>query len=1022
MLKKNAYIEITQKIDYNIKTWKNFKIGIKMGRLLSFIVLSITLFVSFALSAKIYIDPQSKNITKKAHVFDVCVLLDAGVDTIKAYKNKRTPSILGSMNRIILQNQAVIVSDAIINLLCKISENTESLFAQQYQNKAQIVLEHIIKHNLIYVSKQEAFAIIIPVNTYDDILPKNILHDTNIVCNLETLGLTNNVTRIPNDKQSIQDAFEKITYEIDIEILNELFSDSPNAKKIKKRIYVGGHGSFAQELRKPARVAFTPSKDVAFAGLSYQQYSQFLERLKKVTCDFLYIKSCYIGGWNQLTIQTKQDEIHENIFKKIDLPFPIVFGSLTDSTSSLYKKANWKNYFRELHTFLSKPITNESNRTWLLQKAWLNKKPLALILKHIAGDLIQNQPSIKIPGIPVSQAIPLGNTVEMLTYPFLLLHEFQTHMKGLPNDFFIFPGIRHILLYPIITMLPIHIMLSQEQLTYAQYYPFYPRFISMVPGKAHHFIKKITIPAKGCDLKAIFTLFGYKKDVSPRLFFIPELQIAFKSNITKNPFGIKRSFRILKLENVAIKTTGTYGEYTFKINDSHFEKERNNYFYATYTPQMDEKIKRKQEKTRKKRKEKKQEHTTTKKLSQEEKEQKRKKKKSKYGWNTIKFIKIPAKKALSTIQSWTMETTPTKEALHIETEKKFRHTIDRYLHPLQPKKSYKPLANGAKTFSEKTINNALQSILKQALQVQISIKNAIKHKINPPQKKRKPKRKKKIDIQTQHLCNIKTKIHNLINNIQTKATENFLFFKTYKVPMVIEALKKVEDLITLLQKTLEQKTKQNILAHANGYFNLANNLQDQGIAMLHKTEAPKKNKIATMIQELLKQTTKNITALLQAKTIQIIQNNIAHFLQDNVEKVIQKIGAEIATIKPKTATFKEFQEKIQHEIEALHIYIINKLIIEKNKITQLYESENLNTQALELLIQALQQLDNLLLNSKQRQKKHTTLETIRKNNDNLQSLQSRIKKSMLTSILPSLLHKTNSTSTAILTTFHTQLR
>jgi hypothetical protein len=237
------------------------------------------------------------------------------------------------------------------------------------------------------------------------------------------------LSRIPQKNRiaHLKKNFSKEKHEpINIESLLSIFSTSPRARDVKKRIYLSGHGSYDTQFFMKKRKLKTGNAEIA--QLNYDQYKQLLDLLSIINCEFLYIDSCYSSGWNQVTMNMIQDKVNTNILKERDIPFAITITSGPDATSEVFILApiKFKLFFAKLHTFLDKELKQKGGwKGWLKQKPWLYLKPFKDILQPITYDTPEKISSIRLPGTDFFRAIALSDTTEIITYPNLLKHEIE---------------------------------------------------------------------------------------------------------------------------------------------------------------------------------------------------------------------------------------------------------------------------------------------------------------------------------------------------------------------------------------------------------------------------------------------------------------------------------------------------------------------------------------------------------------------------------------------------------------------
>jgi len=571
------------------------------------IILTTTLLaLSFNAMPKTYYYPKNK--TKATpNILDLCIFLDLGKE-LKDFREKgKTKIVTQSLSDTIFKEEAIIASAPLIQTVLETSEG---------EKVNNTLLDK--KKWASYKTKNGKFYVLIPKNKYEDINTKNFLK--NLSLNKDAL------TKINSEKDlEVKKELQSPT-SVDLKTFENIFLPK---SKIKKRILLVGHG-----------------RKENIANIEIEKFNQFLTFLKKINCEFLYILSCYAAGVNILKAQMavvkdlKEVIAQEKKGKKIDatiekfksikteIPFIIIVTSISDTKAEAPKITGINLFFKDLNEFLSKERTSEE---------WVYTKPFETILKNIAGEAIQNQPSIRFPGIPFFRAANLNKEVKIITYPFLLHHELKAKTKkkskAIPID------TPYALIYPSIINVPLEF--SRDEL---------PKIMPMIAGKSHFFIKKIVTPdlqkyalKKYPDLEAfeeeegikkesfkmLIRSFGHQSDLSPRLFFIGELQGKKNKSEYKNI--------VIRIASKAYKTKKTedYG----KRKAACIYQKGDKFFYAIYNPDTEKEI---------------------------------------------NFKAIKKSDAEQKINEWVKETEPLPEALYeatagIETEKKFKKTLGDHL-------------------------------------------------------------------------------------------------------------------------------------------------------------------------------------------------------------------------------------------------------------------------------------------------------------------------------------------------------
>jgi len=543
-------------------------------RKLSIIFIFIAFIYFFHVPAKIYIKEENGKKTKVTapHVFDVCILLEPSTGTeLAEQKGAKIGAITATLLSAVTQKEALIVSAPLIKLLVKASyarlAETETV-----KNQINETINAILSNQwLIYKTKNDQFAILIPKERYKDITKNDRL-------DLEKIGVNQNILDGPlniGSKEKLEETFSIEIDKIDLKTLKEIFIDyEKNSKKpkVKKRIILGGHGLPYKQLIPGGDI----TKKAVIAQLDRYQYMELLDFLKKIDCVFLYIISCHVGGLNQLTMQFQLDNLHQALFTKFKsiakLPFPIVTGSMTDTEAITTGKEQLNTYFNELHFFLT-------DETTALEKS------LSSILQNITISMANNLPSIKYPGIPFYRAAikkrgKLENVLydfKKITYPVIIKHEIELKkengkIKPKPGEAkplkITFDeketAIKTILLYPSIIQIPLEITINEAPTNLDDLIAgvYYPKIASMIGGNAHHYqakiIAKSTAKTIYTNLVHFIMSIASQHKVYPTMFFIKNLvlenheALELKNKEKKTLLKINRGDTVT-LENVTIQ-------------------------------------------------------------------------------------------------------------------------------------------------------------------------------------------------------------------------------------------------------------------------------------------------------------------------------------------------------------------------------------------------------------------------------------------------------------------------------------
>lgn len=364
---------------------------------------------------------------------------------------------------------------------------------------------------VLYTNQTSEFIIGIPksyVSSLDFKNPKN----------LSAIGLNTNVlqrimpdalTKILDERQNNFDKAlltnPKVTLEpFNLEHLKKIFFN-PAARK---RIFLIGHGLFAGKLLEEKLKEQASMIKAIIAGMRVDDFQKFLEFLNTIGTDFLYVSSCYSGGYNSLQgFQKQSDEI---AMKPLSLNYFVIVGALTDEATR-GGTLKFGEFFKALNKFFTPSTTL--------------KDPFTEILKPVSNKLIQNLPSLRYPGSANYQkVIDVDKKTEIITYATATAAAIEKKPKMIKNK-------EAILLYPIEIKVPLKIEGD------------IPQLISMIPGHAFHILKEIDIPAKIDDLiRKMFLFFVLPTE---RIFLLDQLSV---NNFTGSglPNGILTNVMIHK--------------------------------------------------------------------------------------------------------------------------------------------------------------------------------------------------------------------------------------------------------------------------------------------------------------------------------------------------------------------------------------------------------------------------------------------------------------------------------------------
>jgi hypothetical protein len=122
---------------------------------------------------------------------------------------------------------------------------------------------------------------------------------------------------------SLEEAWVQVDEKPDIKVFKELFSNSPTHDKL---VYITGHGDIGSP-----------------AGMTIENYKEFLGWAKEQHCQGLLMRSCYSGGESTLLHMPQVDSSghpikdpgkHSEFIKAEGVPFPVIVRSIGDFTTS----------------------------------------------------------------------------------------------------------------------------------------------------------------------------------------------------------------------------------------------------------------------------------------------------------------------------------------------------------------------------------------------------------------------------------------------------------------------------------------------------------------------------------------------------------------------------------------------------------------------------------------------------------------------------------------------------------------
>lgn len=266
-------------------------------------------------------------------------------------------------------------------------------------------------------------------------------------------------------------------------------------------IYLDGHGMIGQTI----------------CGLPFEQFSVFLDSLEQIKTKLLMYLSCYAAGTNTELIYT---DVRSGAKKTYS--FAIVTYALTDApVTTAYGVAS-----RDGEIMFTPDFVQFMQAAKLLDASYKD------ILSSINVVNIAGVPQIKYPGLTWfsvfdrSKVAPIGSILAKTRTEPLHMATFFAEKRGGESA-----APMGILLYA--DTIPFEIVVDTERYEPEpnEYVHYVPTFVSMIPGNAVHFLKKIS--SRFSDLEEILHAF-YIPDLQPRkVFIIDEITARFTQAMKK---------------------------------------------------------------------------------------------------------------------------------------------------------------------------------------------------------------------------------------------------------------------------------------------------------------------------------------------------------------------------------------------------------------------------------------------------------------------------------------------------------
>lgn len=528
-------------------------------------------------------------------VLDICIFLSKFYKSGNKWKstyfeNKFDDYTAPQLCSAIIEEEAIIASS---NLIRDFLDKSENQSENKKINNDLIQIQQLLLNDLNntkkwlkLITKDQEFVVLIPKKKY----PK--IKDITDIKKINEIGLNSEILSI---LEKIDANFENTSFEaqkkrliqlnnyqglIAQETLSKIFLKTQN---ISKRIYLSGHGAPQKEINSKEQfveIKRPTESGAEIAQLSAKQYQNFIDKLQGTSCSILIIASCDIGGWNATSLQNFDFYTFKNTSKKFNtINQDIFFITVSGSTSDTAIKINPMNHFA-INIFISKFFTElnsffEKQRKILIEYLETQKDPKTQkIYNHntaskinnntpedelLSGSIL-NKPDglLKIPalierqpsaideiGLILKNIIPKSNTfsVRFPGHPFFTIPSSILEKAIKIDSKYISEKIKnktpiefnydYAYIYPSVVDLKIKINNSNLKI------------ISMIPGRAQHYIEKIIISEntqpkdKSINIENFYEIFKTDQK-STKLYFIKELNLE-KENLLIRNLTIKRT-------------------------------------------------------------------------------------------------------------------------------------------------------------------------------------------------------------------------------------------------------------------------------------------------------------------------------------------------------------------------------------------------------------------------------------------------------------------------------------------------
>jgi len=328
---------------------------------------------------------------------------------------------------------------------------------------------------------------------------------------------------------------------------------------IRWNIYMSGHGTYVQTKNTWSHLS---EKDDAHPSLNHAHIcgltlSDFVAWLTicntKLSVGLLYYQSCYGGGQNFADMYAALRAQKTVLSPHNHLSFPLISGGLGDAPITMIMPRKQRpNNSLSLSIAVDVDLLEFFNRIETRENRWAEiVQPLSNTLSS-PSDIhgLSNTPQILFPGAteltpidvtsnPISMhaAGPLQHMIRAGMYIITQSDEQEKQPNDHPH---IIRGKRAVLCMPSIITRPLELHAYQkiERAKTAHTLFKSPAFISLIPGNALHYCKKITLHSLGLKDFITHSFLDFSNQKSTKIFLIDELIL---DNDLQKHFGEKNS-------------------------------------------------------------------------------------------------------------------------------------------------------------------------------------------------------------------------------------------------------------------------------------------------------------------------------------------------------------------------------------------------------------------------------------------------------------------------------------------------